>query len=180
MIVFVRYIKLLSGLLMSLILLGCVESREHQDLLDYITETKRRPAGQIDPLPPFVPYQSFSYGAMTLRSPFDPPIDDVQQMIVGKKTGVKPDLTREKEFLEDFNIASLNMVGTLEQAGTLWALIDDGQGGIHRVATGNYLGKNHGRIVSAANRQIDVVEIVPDGADGWVERPKVLQIVEKD
>lgn len=167
-------------LLIALVLGGCSSNNENQDLVDYIEETKRRPAGQIDPLPPFVPYKSFSYSAMTLRSPFDPPVDDIQQMVLGTKSNVAPDLNREKEYLEDFNIASLAMVGTLERGGVLWALIDDGQGGIHRVSKGNYIGKNHGVIVETTGRQIDVVEIVPDGADGWVERPQVLQIVEKD
>lgn len=163
-----------------MILSGCSGYNENQDLLDYIVETKRRPAGQIDPLPPFVPYKSFSYSAMTLRSPFDPPVDDIQQMVLGVKSNVTPDFTREKEYLEEFNIATLVMVGTLERGGVLWALIDDGEGGIHRVTKGNYLGRNHGVIVDTSGRQIDVVEIVPDGTDGWVERPQVLQIVEKD
>ncbi len=171
---------LVAGCVASLFLGGCGGFNENSDLVDYIEETKRRPAGQIDPLPPFVPYQSFSYSAMTLRAPFDPPVDEVQQMVVGKRTGVKPDLNREKEYLEEFNIAGLSMVGTLERNGVLWALIDDGAGGIHRVAKGNYLGKNHGSIVAASGRQLDVVEIVPDGVGGWVERPQVLQIVEKD
>lgn len=166
--------------LLSLFLGGCGGSSEHEDLRQYIDETKRRPSGQIDPLPPFVPYQSFSYGAMTLRSPFDPPVEDMQQLVLGKKSDLKPDLNREKEYLEEFNIASLSMVGTLAKDGILWALIDDGRGGIHRVTEGNYMGKNHGRIVAATNRQIDIVEIVPDGADGWVERPKALVIVEKE
>jgi len=104
----------------------------------------------------------------------------VHEMVLGKRTGVKPDLNREKEYLEEFNIAGLSMVGTLERSGVLWALVDDGDGGIHRVAQGNYLGKNHGVIVAASSRQIEVVEIVPDGVGGWVERPQVLQIVEKD
>ncbi len=171
-------LTLALGCLVSLS--GCGGYNENQDLLNYIEETKRRPSGQIDPLPPFVPYQSFTYSAMTLRSPFDPPVDEVQQMVVGKRTGVKPDLNREKEYLEEFNIASLTMVGTLERGGVMWALIDDGSGGIHRVSEGNFLGKNHGRIIMATSRQVDVVEIVPDGIGGWAERPQVLQIVEKD
>lgn len=168
------------GCLLSLILGGCGGFSENSDLVDYIEETKRRPAGQIDPLPPFVPYQSFSYSAMTLRAPFDPPVDEVQQMVMGKRSGVEPDLNREREYLEEFNIANLSMVGTLERNGVMWALIDDGAGGIHRVTKGNFLGKNHGAIVASSSRQIEVVEIVPDGLGGWVERPQVLQIVEKD
>ena len=173
-------LSLLFGGVIVLFLSGCGGFDENRDLRDYIEETKRRPAGQIDPLPPFVPYQSFTYSAMTLRAPFDPPVDEVHEMVLGKRTGVKPDLNREKEYLEEFNIAGLSMVGTLERSGVLWALVDDGDGGIHRVAQGNYLGKNHGVIVAASSRQIEVVEIVPDGVGGWVERPQVLQIVEKD
>jgi len=162
------------------VLVACGGVNQHQDLQDYIEETKRRPSGQIDPLPPFVPYESFSYGAMTLRSPFDPPVEDQIEVLLSQDSNVKPDFNREKEYLEAFNFASLSMVGTLMQGDAVWVLIDDSEGGIHRVTEGNYVGKNHGRIVKAAARQLDVIEIVPDGADGWVERPKVLQLVEKD
>lgn len=170
-----------SGVLAALLMLSaCTGDSKNQDLRDFIAETKRRPAGQIEPLPPFVPYQSFSYSAMTERGPFDPPVEDVAQLVLGKKSDVKPDLTREKEFLENFNIVSLTMVGTIEQGGVLWALINDGEGGIHRVTQGNYLGKNFGRIVATSKRQIDIIEIVPNGADGWVERPQVIKIAEKE
>ncbi len=172
--------RLLGMAGLALTLSACGGASKHQDLIDFIEETKRRPAGQIEPLPPFVPYQSFSYSAMTERSPFVPPVEDIDHMVLGKKTDIKPDLSREKEFLESFNLASLSMVGSLEQGGTLWALINDGQGGIHRVKRGNHLGKNFGRIVATSGRQIDIVEIVPDGADGWVERPQIIKIVEKE
>lgn len=168
------------GLTLAVMTLSACSGSSNQDLKDFIEETKRRPAGQIEPLPPFVPYQSFTYSAMTERAPFDPPVEDIDQLVLGKKTNVTPDTSREKEFLEGFNIASLNMVGTIEQNGTLWALINDGQGGIHRVTQGNHLGKNYGRIVATSKRQIDIIEIVPNGADGWVERPQVIKIAEKE
>ncbi|TQV72742.1 pilus assembly protein PilP [Exilibacterium tricleocarpae] len=153
---------------------------EHGDLKDYIAETKRRPQGQIDPLPTFRPYQSFSYSAAAMRSPFEQPVEDGAPTFVGNPSNVKPDFSREKEFLENFNFASLSMVGTLEQAGTLWALINDGEGAIHRVTQGNFMGKNHGKIIEATRTRLEIVEIVPDGLDGWVERPRVLKLVEKE
>lgn len=166
--------------LLVLLLAGCGGGSQHQDLVDFMEEAKRRPAGEIEPLPPFVPYKSFSYSAMMLRSPFDPPVEDIEQLVLGKRSDVEPDLNREKEFLESFNLASLKMVGTLQRDGTIWALINDGSGGIHRVTKGNFMGRNHGRIVAASPLQIDIIEIVPNGADGWVERPQVLQIAEKE
>ena len=175
-----RWLRCLGVLALSMILAACSGAGKHQDLKDYIAETKRRPAGQIDPLPPFVPYKSFAYSAMAKRSPFDPPSEEIANLVVGKKSNIKPDLSREKELLESFNLGSLKMVGTLKRDDTLWALIDDNEGGIHRVTTGNYMGANHGRIVATSSRQVDVIEIVPNGADGWVERPKVLPIAEKE
>ncbi len=169
---------LLLGLQLSL--LGCGGASEHQDLKDYIEETKRRPAGQIEALPALVRYKAFSYASMTLRSPFTPPIEVVERAVLGLSTNVKPNELREKEFLEDFNLASLSMVGSLQLSGVRWVLINDGQGGVHKVTEGNYLGKNNGRIVVATERKLDLIEIVPNGTDGWVERPQLLQIIEKE
>jgi len=59
-----------------------------------------------------------------------------------------------------------------------WALLSDGSGGIHRVTQGNHLGRNHGRVVAVHENKIDVVEIVPDGQGGWVERPRTLDMKE--
>jgi type IV pilus assembly protein PilP len=69
------------------------------------------------------------------------------------------------------------MVGTLERGGENWALIRDPVGGIHRVQVGNYLGRNHGKIVELTETYLAVVEIVTDGtSDGWVERPRTIEL----
>lgn len=165
-------------LIFSLILTACSSSSDQQDLKDFMAETKRRPQGQIDPLPPFQVYQPFSYSAMTLRSPFERPAP-IEKETKGGRT-VEPDLTREKEYLENFNIANLNMVGTLTKGGKLWALIDDGQGKVTPATVGNYLGKNFGKIISTEKTQLEVMEIVSDGSNGWVERPRIIKLVAKE
>ena len=68
------------------------------------------------------------------------------------------------------------MVGTLQQQEVLWALMQDRDGGVHRVKKGNYLGRNHGRIIDASETYIAIVEIVPNGVDGWVERPRTIKL----
>lgn len=161
-------------------LTACGSSSDHRDLQQYIQQTKARPAGQIEPLPAFQPYRPFSYSAMTLRSPFDPPAREEERRTQLSGEQVQPDLNREKEYLESFNVANLTMVGTLTKGGQLWALINDGLGGIHAVTEGNYLGKNHGRIVSASRSQLELLEIVADGANGWVERPRIIELQEKE
>lgn len=168
----------LEVLLLVLVLSACGTSSDQQDLKDFMVETKRRPQGQIDPLPPFQVYQPFTYAAMTLRSPFERPAP-IEKETKGGRT-VEPDLTREKEYLESFNIVNLNMVGHLIKAGKLWALIDDGQGKVTPVTIGNYMGKNFGKIISAEKTQLEVMEIVADGSNGWVERPRIIKLVAKE
>lgn len=159
-------------------LAGCGQSQQ-QDLIDFMEETKRRPKGQIEPLPTFSPYQPFAYSAMTLRSPFEKPIPVDESAAKGGRA-VAPDLTREKEFLEGFNITSLKMVGTIAKSGQLWALIDNGENSVVPATIGNYLGMNHGKIISTAPSQIEVMEIVADGSNGWVERPRIIKLEEKE
>ncbi len=168
------FYALLSSL--SLLLSGCNSSKSHSDLTNYIAETKRRPSGQIEPLPIFKPHETFTYSAMRLRSPFEPPVViQIQARSVGNQSHVKPDLNRPKEVLESFNFNDLSMVGSIEKAGVLWALID-AEGEIHRVSHGGYMGKNHGQIIALSDVKIDVVEIVADGAGGWLERPRTIEL----
>lgn len=161
-----------------LFLVGCGQASQ-QDLVDFMEEAKRRPKGQIEPLPTFSPYQPFAYSAMTLRSPFEKPIPVDETAAKGGRT-VVPDFTREKEFLERFNVTALKMVGTIEKAGKLWALIDNGERDVVPVTVGNYLGLNHGKIITTSPSQIEVMEIVGDGSNGWVERPRIIKLEEKE
>lgn len=165
-------------LTLGLFVTACSSDSDQKDLHDFMVEAKRRPQGQIDPLPAFKPYQPFTYSAMTLRSPFDRPAP-IEKETKGGKT-VEPDLTREKEYLEGFNIASLKMVGTITRSGRLWALIDDGQGKVSQVTLGNYMGKNFGKIITTEKTQIEIMEIVADGSNGWVERPRIIKLEAKE
>ena len=171
--------KLFVLLPVLLALVACT-GRGNQDLRDYIADVKKRPKGTIEPIPTFRPYEAFSYSAVTLCSPFEVPLPETEKVYVAASENVKPDLNREKEVLESFNIASLRMVGSLTQGGVLWALVDDGTGEVHPVTNGNYLGKNHGRIVAANDGGVEILEIVSNGRDGWVERPRTLKIKEKE
>ncbi|MCP8900736.1 pilus assembly protein PilP [Gilvimarinus xylanilyticus] len=168
-------------LLAAVVLSGCGAQGDLTDLRDYIEETKRRPAKQIEPLPVFSPLPPFSYAASTLRSPFERPIEELASVKGGKS--VEPDLTRPKEYLENFSITNMIMVGTVNQANTQWALIDTGPGSqrsVEPVTIGNYMGRNHGRVISVSPTQIEVMEIVSDGDDGWVERPRIIKLQEKE
>ncbi|AWF79578.1 pilus assembly protein PilP [Microbulbifer sp. A4B17] len=173
-------IKYLSVIVVLLSIAGCGASSDHNDLLKRMAEVERRPKGQIEPIPTFMPYSPYVYSAAAQRSPFTRPVLESEQRIVGRRLDVAPDLTRQRELLEGVSIDALSMVGSLSRDGQIWALINDGSGGIHRITIGNYLGKNHGRVVNATNAQLDILEIVPDGTGGWIERPRSLALEERD
>jgi type IV pilus assembly protein PilP len=159
------------------VLAGC-GGGDFSDLQAYMDEVRARPKGEIEPLPKFQPYESFAYSAAALRSPFQPPVKlDMAERQKGSKD-VKPDELRTKQFLEGFNIETFVMVGTLANDSGAFALVS-GAGGVHRVRVGDYLGRNHGRILAIDESKVDVIEIVPDGEGGWLERPRSLSLKER-
>ena len=170
---------LISSLVfVSAVLTGCSDG-DFPDLKQFVEEVKAEPKGSIDPLPEFQLYESFQYAAAGLRAPFSEPVEvRLLRYQQGKSSkDIKPDESRLKEYLEGFNIDSLKMVGTISLVeDELWALVDDADGGVHRIRPGNYLGRNHGRVIDIDLGQIDVIEIVPDGHGGWLERPRTLKL----
>ena len=50
---------------------------------------------------------------------------------------------------------------------------------VHRVHARNYLGQNNGKITAIAENHIDLVELVPNGSGGWMERQATVALGEK-
>lgn len=169
--------KGIFGIAVVAMLSGCSGGDQFADLREFMAEIERKPKGQIQPLPEFEPYQPFTYGAANLRSPFEPPIVVPPKTEEQKRNiGVKPPQDHVKQYLERFNLASLAMVGTLQQDNSTWALIEDATGGVHRVQVGDYMGTNWGQIESINDTRIDITEIVSDGQGGWLRRPRTIEL----
>lgn len=163
-------------LAVSVITLTACGDGSYQDLDDFMAEIKSRPADMIKPIPVFKAYKTFAYSASALRSPFDRSVEVAGITRLQMASDVKPDSNRAKEYLEKFTLDSLSMAGTLGQDDILWTLMQDEQGGVHRVKPGNYMGRNHGRIIESTESYVSVIEIVPNGVDGWVERPRTIKL----
>lgn len=128
----------------------------------------------IEPPPVFTPVPSYSYSSFGTKSPFVPTsIARELRVMAGKR--VYPNLGRPTQPLEEYTLEELLMKGTMTSAsGRIVALIQSPAGEIERVQIGSYMGKNHGRIVAINPNQISLLEIVPDGQDGYIERPRTL------
>ena len=167
---------LVAGVAASLALSTAGCSRGMSDLEAYIAEVKARPGGRIEPLPQISTYETFTYDPGEARSPFRP------ERHLGPATaggsGVRPDANRSREYLESFQLDSLEMVGTLQLGGALYGLVQTSDGLIHRVTVGNYVGQNDGRVVGIEDSEIQLTEIIPDGLGGYMEQPALIGLGE--
>lgn len=150
-------------LILATALSGC--TRGTGDLEAWVSEVRNRPPPPLEPLPVMQQFETFEYAAQGLRDPFSVPIDTTDS-----PSGPRPDPNRRKETLEAFPLDSLDMVGTLTSGPTFWALVMAPDRVVHRVQAGNYLGQNEGRILAVSEDRIELLELVPDGAGGWLER----------
>lgn len=163
-------IKYIVCLLLGMIVTGCYNDKRKEDEA-YVQRVKNKKIREIEPLPEIKPYEPFIYSAYNLRSPFLPPVSQTPLKKMNFEGGIHPDPNRRKEPLEAFPLDSLRMVGTIEKNKKLWALVIDPSGAVYRVAKGNYLGQNHGRVNNVTVDKIVLTEIVPDPSGGWRERP---------
>ena len=146
------------------------------DLPQKVEEVKARKGPPIEPIPVMKTFETFEYTAQSLRDPFSPSLDED----ASNPQGPRPDMNRTREALELFPLDSLDMVGTLGMGSKdIAGLIKDPDGVIHRVRANNYLGQNYGRITGIFDDRIELVELVPNGVGGWIERPASIALESK-
>ncbi len=93
-----------------------------------------------------------------------------------RNIGISPPKNHVKQYLERFPLSALAMVGTLQKDSSIYALIEDSNGAVHRVQVGDYMGDQWGQIESVEEARIDVTEIVADGAGSWLRRPRTIEL----
>lgn len=169
--------KRLLPLLMPLALIGCA-SQDMSDLHAYVDEVKSRPPSGIDPIPEIKQVIGFVYEAKNRRDPFTKQEDETAATEAVLDNGIRPDPNRRKEELESYALDSLRMVGTLEQEEQTWGLVKTSDGTIHRVAPGNYMGQNDGRITQISEEKIELIELVPTGS-GFLEKEAAVALGEE-
>jgi len=158
---------ILSGLLLA----ACGKGTD--DLENWVTEVKARKATPIEPIPQMRQYEAFLYQAAGRRDPFEAP------KAPSVSSAARPDMNRNKEPLEEFPIDALRMVGTIDSKGVVYALIKAPDGVVHRVSVKNHLGQNYGQIVGITESEISLLELVPDGFGGWVQRRASLALTQQ-
>jgi len=149
-------------------------SSANDELQRFVEDTKKEPGGRVEPLPEIKPYESFVYAASDMRSPFLPSSPGSGAGLAG----IRPDQKRNREFLEQYSLDTLRMVGTLRLGGHMFGLVETKDGLVHRVTSGNHMGQAEGKITDITPSKISLVEIVPDSLGGYMERPAALGLNE--
>jgi len=168
--------RALAVLVLATSLAGCARGvtstpGDAPNLESWVAEVKAKPAPPLPPLPVMQQFETFEYNAQTLRDPFSAVFTDD-----GGGNGPRPDSARRKQPLEQFPLDSLDMVGTLGKGGNLIGLVMAPDKVTYRVQPGAYLGQSDGRVTAVFEDHIELVELVPDGAGGWLERPATVAL----
>ncbi|NNE37487.1 MAG: pilus assembly protein PilP [Gammaproteobacteria bacterium] len=181
-----KLIRLFMLIVCNVVISGCV-SPDISDLQQYTQEMLARPGGRIEPLPEIRPYEAYTYQCVELDC-VDPFQLFYEQRPPQQEEVVDTGLTREMEMeiknrnreeLEDFELDSLKMVGTMEDEMEHWGIVVDPDGIVHRVSVGNYMGRNIGKIVNVFEDRIELREIVRNNQGRWEERQAALALIEQ-
>ena len=182
--------RLVIALTGAALLAGC--SRDMSDLEQYALEVKARKTKNIDPIPQPKPYEPFEYVAVSKdpktgeekgrRDPFLPTLAaraaEALAAAGGGSGGVHPPANHTKEPLEEFTLDSLRMVGTITKQKTIFALIKAPDTVVHMVTVGAYMGQNFGKITGISETEVVLMETIPDGLGGWMQRQATVAVAQ--
>ncbi len=169
---------LLPALLITTALVAC--GADEDELRGWMEQQRREVKPNVSPLQAPKKFDPQPYDAAQAVEPFS-----TQKLTVALKQEARQpnsllaaELNRRKEPLESYPLDSMSMVGSVSKQGHPFALLRV-DNLLYQVKPGDYLGQNYGRITKIAETEIALREIVQDAAGEWIERPAVLQLVEK-
>ena len=169
------FIRVFVGLvvLVSPFLLSACTGNSIQELSAYVDDVKSR-TPEAPPAPPEFSVPEIAKYHNNGRDPFQP----LKVADVSPPPPPDPPINRTfKEELEHYPLDALRMVGTLNRGDQLWGLVRAPDGVIHRVATGNYMGENYGKVNLVSEARIELTETVL-GPQGWHDSFAALDLTE--
>lgn len=156
-------------LAMGVLMVGCTDRVSLAEA--EMQKIQKSPAQPISAPPEPLRIEGFTYGAQNVRSPFVAKSLLERQRKIEQAPSVKPDETRVKEPLEAYELTQLVYRGkVVAPNGQEYGLVQTPDMRVHDVQVGNYLGKNHGRIVEITSTQINLIEIIQDVDEQYIEK----------
>ena len=177
--------RLLAGpgiaLAAALLLAGCTSSGQ-DELRVWMQSERNGIKPSVQPIPEPTKFEPQAYSVEQQLPPFSS--EKLASVLRGSPNTpvanaalIEPELARRKQPLEAFPLDTMTMVGSLNRAGELVALVKVDKL-LYQVKAGSYLGQNFGRVTRITETEVVLREIVQDSAGEWTERPAALQLVE--
>lgn len=166
------------ALLATVGMLSACSQGSQQDLVAYTEEVRATAIPSVSPLPEMPELVQIGYTGSAFRNPYEPAPLSAPGPGTNAPGCPQPNLDREREELESFGLDQFTLVGTMrtnQQQGQV-ALVSTNQGRLYRVAEGNYLGLNLGRITRITQEFIMIEEWVPAGDGCWQQRETALRL----
>lgn len=156
--------------------LALVACSSQDDVHQWVAQEKAKKGAPLQPLPVVRTFETFIYEADDRRDPFGASQAEEEEQA---SSGPRPDQNRPRELLEGVPLDGLKMSGTIGLGSDIEALLRDPDGVVHRVRVGNYAGQNYGRITSITEDRVELVELIPNGTGGWMERQATIALGEQ-
>jgi len=171
-------LKTSASILGLLMLAGCGDGGV-QEVRQWMEDVQRQTPVSVPKISEPKKFVPFNYTGKEELDPYNPAKLSVAlaRMKAGSGGGIKPDLERRKEPLENYPLDSIKMVGTLEKPGLSYALLQV-EKTVFQVKVGNHIGQNFGMITRITDTEVELKEIVRDAAGEWTERKAKLELQE--
>jgi type IV pilus assembly protein PilP len=161
---------------MLALLAGC--SQEAQ-IREWMAQTKQQTRVYVPKIPAPKNFTPYSYQHKDGIDPFNSVKLSMALAKLRAKPGkgLRPDLDRRKEPLEQYPLDTIKMVGMLKKRTLTYAILQVDKA-VFQVKVGNYIGQNFGMVVDIAEDAVELKEIVQDASGEWVERKARLELQE--
>ncbi len=160
----------------SALLAGCSQDAE---VREWMAQAKRETKVFVPKIAEPKTFAPFAYGRKDSVDPFNPVklSAAIAKLRALSGKGIKPDLERRREPLEQYPLDTVKMVGILQKPGMTYAILQIDKA-VFQAKVGNYVGQNFGMITNITETGVDLKEIVQDASGEWVERKARLELQE--
>lgn len=160
------------------LLAGCGDGSEGE-IREWMAQTRNQAKVFVPKLAEPKTFAPFSYSRKDSIDPFNPAklAAALAKLRAQSGSGLKPDMERPREPLEQYPLDAVRMVGTLQKPGLSYAILQVDKL-IYQAKVGNYLGQNFGMITEITEDSVNLKEIVQDAAGEWTERKARLELQE--
>jgi type IV pilus assembly protein PilP len=159
-----RFFWLFGGWVCIYFLSACTATSS-EELETFLASHTQPSVRHLPSLVDLQPVAAVTYTARGRRDPFVP-----QKTVVDipATTPKQPRKKRGQTVLQRYPLESFRMVGTASKEGMSWGLLESTDGNVHRVAIGDSIGLNQGRIQAVYPDKLIVLE--PDDAETKARR----------